>query len=113
MTTWTIVEHSSPDRLTVRYTADDGVRSVLMPDMFWDQVTPLEEWLGRVDPWPTPPPAARVIAAPLVGMTGACTPMERTVPYTPEELAARVRETALPQYDPLTVPLDPNYKPEF
>ena len=43
MTTWTIIDRGRPDRLTVKYTSDDGRHSVVMPDMFWDQVTPLED----------------------------------------------------------------------
>ena len=43
MTTWTIIDRGRPDRLTVKYTSDDGRHSIVMPDMFWDQVTPLED----------------------------------------------------------------------
>ena len=107
MTTWKVVEHSAPDRLTVRYTADDGVRSIVMPDMFWDQVTPLEEWLGRVDPWPQPI-VGRLAPMSLVGVSGECKPMERTPPLSKDELDA-----LRPPRDPLTAHLDPTYKPEF
>jgi hypothetical protein len=98
MTTWRIIEHHQPDRLTVRYMADDGVRSILMVDMFWDRVTPLEDWLGRVDPWPDAP-LEKELSAPMVGLTGTCGPMNRTPPLTQEEIDA-MRLTA--PRDPLT-----------
>ena|SRR4249920_3864133 len=112
MTTWKILDQSSPDRLTVKYTADDGIRSVTMPDMFWDQETALPLWLGRVNPFPEPPPADKRAPPPMVGLEGRSEDMVRTPPVPQEEL--NKVKTKLPQSDPLTEHLiDPNMKPEF
>lgn len=106
MTTWTIIEHPTPDRMTVRYTADDGVRSILMVDMYWDQVTAIDVWLGRVNPFPKPVgldnPDPRELPPPMVGMTGVSPEPERTPPETEEELEARKKRATVPPSDPLT-----------
>ena len=96
MTTWTVIDQTKPDRLTVRYSSDDGTQHVTMPDMFWDQVTPLETWLGRVNPWPAPPETP-LIRTSVVGMTGTSLPIERTPPVSAEDLAK-----LKPPADPLT-----------
>ena len=116
MTTWTIIDRGRPDRLTVKYTSDDGRHSVVMPDMFWDQVTPLEMWLGRVNPWPKPVPANKALAAPVIGLSGTSDEPERTPPLSPKQQAEMEerRKNPIPPADPLTAHLvDPNIKPEF
>jgi hypothetical protein len=84
MTTWVILDHPRPDRLTVKYTSDDGTQQVTMPEMFWDQVTPIEEWLGRINPWPAPPEVPLAQSG-LVGMTGTSAEPERTPPVPPPD----------------------------
>lgn len=91
MTTWRIIDtNPAGDRLTVKYTADDGFRSVIMPDMFWDQVTPIDVWLGRVNPFPTPlgpaNPHPKQQPQALVGMSGTADEPGRTPPLTEGEL---------------------------
>ena len=116
MTTWTIIDRGGPDRLTVKYTSDDRRHSVVMPDMFWDQVTPLEEWLGRVNPWPKQVPANKALAPPVVGMSGTSAEPDRTPPPTPKQQAEMEerRKNPIPPHDPLTEHLvDPNLKAEF
>src|SRR5215510_4467261 len=88
MTTWVIVDQPKADRLTVKYTSDDGTQHVTMIDLWWDQVTPIELWLGRINPWPQPPnlPKDKVAPPPLVGMTGTSEEPDRTPPVPPPEL---------------------------
>jgi hypothetical protein len=93
MTTWVILDQTEPDRLVVKYIADDGKRNVVMP-MFWDQVTPLEMWLSRVNPFPTPLPMPM---GSVVGRTGKSDEPDRTPPIPEAEL-----KKAAPPRDPLT-----------
>ena len=97
MTTWVILDNPEPSQLVVKYTSDDGQRYVTMP-MYWDQVTPLNEWLGRVNPFPTPLATDRSLAPPIVGMTGTSAEPGRTPPLPQEQIAAMA-----PPRDPLTV----------
>ena len=97
MTTWVILDQPRADRLTVKYTSDDGTQQATMVELWWDQVTPIEEWLGRINPWPAPP-AVPLAKSELVGMTGISAEPERTPPIDPEELKKRE-----PPRDPLTV----------